>query len=170
MQEALASLVPIINQAVHEWMQDQDPVAIKKKVFSTLNKAKDEIAPKLLGFTRDSWNNKWEIDHCNGRSGESSLGDYLKQHQEAGIKQFIEELDLTTVRPFTKSEKDEMRSDYRRRVINKVRESVRVRAEQDAARLLNSISVDNLVDLIKQTEALINSAPSVPVSSPPAPF
>ena len=113
MQEALQSLVPVINRAIHEWLQQQDPGAIRKKVFQTLEAAKDEVAPKLMGFNKSSFGRGWEIDHCNGRAGESMIGDYMRKHQQEGIEQFIDQLDLTTLRPFSKTDIEDLRRSYR---------------------------------------------------------
>ena len=165
MQEALQSLVPIINEAIHEWLEKQNPQAIRKKVFDTLEAAKDEVAPKLMGFNKGSFGRGWEIDHCNGRAGESTIGDYMRKHQQEGIQQFIEQLNLPSLHPFTKGEIEEMRRDYRQRVINKTREAVREKAESDAIRLVNSLSVDDLVSVIQRTQELIGSGYQIPSTS-----
>ena len=165
MQEALQSLVPIINEAIHEWLEKQNPEAIRKKVFDTLEAAKDEVAPKLMGFNKGSFGRGWEIDHCNGRAGESTIGDYLRKHQQEGIQQFIEQLNLTALRPFTKAEIEAMRRDYRQQVIHKVRQAVRDQAESDALCLVNSLSVDDLVSAIQKTQELIGGGYQIPSTS-----
>ena len=165
MQEALQSLVPIINEAIHEWLEKQNPEAIRKKVFDTLEAAKDEVAPKLMGFNKGSFGRGWEIDHCNGRAGESTIGDYMRKHQQEGIQQFIDQLNLVSLRPFSKKEIEDMRKEYRQRVINKTREAVRDRAESDAIRLVNSFSVDDLVSVIQRTQELIGSGYQIPSTS-----
>ena len=165
MQEALQSLVPIINGAIHEWLERQNPQAIRKKVFDTLEAAKDEVAPKLMGFNKGSFGRGWEIDHCNGRSGESAIGDYMRKHQQEGIQQFIEQLNLPSLRPFTEEEIEAMRRDYRERVINRTRQAVGHRAESDAIRLVNSLSVDDLVSAIQRTQELIGIGYQIPSTS-----
>ncbi len=164
MQEALQSLVPIINGAIHEWLEKQNPQAIRKKVFDTLEAAKDEVAPKLMGFSKGSFGRGWEIDHCNGRAGESTIGDYMRKHQQEGIQQFIDQLNLVSLRPFTKAEIEGMRRDYRGRVINKTRQAVRDKAEIDAIRLVNSLSVDDLVSIIQKTQQLLGTGYEIPVT------
>ena len=164
MQEALQSLVPIINGAIHEWLEKQNPQAIRKKVFDTLEAAKDEVAPKLMGFNKGSFGRGWEIDHCNGRAGESTIGDYMRKHQQEGIQQFIDQLNLVSLRPFTKAEIEGMRRDYREQVINKTRQAVRDKAEIDAIRLVNSLSVDDLVSIIQKTQQLLGAGYEIPVT------
>ena len=165
MQEALQSLVPIINGAIHEWLEKQNPKDIRKKVFDTLEAAKDEVAPKLMGFNKGFFGRGWEIDHCNGRAGESIIGDYMRKHQQEGIQQFIDQLNLVSLRPFSKGEIEDMRKEYRQRVINKTREAVRDRAEIDAVRMVNQISVDDLVTAIKKTQQLIGIDYQIPSSN-----
>lgn len=165
MQEALQSLVPIINGAIHEWLEKQNPQAIRKKVFETLEAAKDEVAPKLMGFNKGSFGRGWEIDHCNGRAGESIIGAYMRKHVEEGIQQFIDQLDLVSLHPFTKTEIKDMRRDYRERLINRTRQAVRDRAESDAIRLVNSFSVDDLVSTVQRTQELIGSGYQIPSTS-----
>ena len=165
MQEALQSLVPIINGAIHEWLEKQNPRDIRKKVFDTLEAAKDEVAPKLMGFNRGSFGRGWEIDHCNGRAGESIIGDYMRKHQQEGIQQFIDQLNLASLRPFSKKEIEDMRKEYRQRVINKTREAIRARAEIDADRMVNQISVDGLVTAIQKTQQLIGIEYQIPSSN-----
>ena len=162
MQEALASLVPIINEAVHEWMQEQNPEAIRKQVFDTLNAAKNTVAPKLLGFNANSWNGKWEIDYCNGRSGNSALGEYFKSIQAEGIKKFFDELDLSTVKPLSQREIEGIRREYRHALIDKLQREVRYKAEEEAMRMLSLSSIDELVLAIKRTEQLISAQPFLP--------
>lgn len=165
MQEALQTLVPIINGAIHEWLEKQNPEAIRKKVFDTLEAAKDEVAPKLMGFNKGSFGRGWEIDHCNGRAGESAMGDYMRKHQAEGIQQFIDQLKLTSLRPFTQADIQGLRSEYRAVVISKTREAVRARAERDANHLINQLSVDDLVSLIQKTQQLIGSGYQIPATA-----
>ena len=165
MQEALQSLVPIINGAIHEWLEKQNPEAIRKKVFDILEAAKDEVAPKLMGFNKGQFGRGWEIDHCNGRAGESIIGDYMRKHQAEGIQQFIDQLNLTNLRPFTKAEIEGLRREYRATVINKTREAVRARAERDANHLINQLSVDDLVSLVQKTQQLIGSGYQIPATA-----
>ena len=165
MQEALQSLIPIINGAIHEWLEKQNPEAIRKKVFDTLEAAKDEVAPKLMGFNKGSFGRGWEIDHCNGRAGESSIGDYMKKHQAEGIQQFIDQLELTKLRPFNATEIQVLRKEYRESVIRKTREAVRARAERDANHLVNQLSVDDLVSAIQKTQQLLATGYEIPVTN-----
>ena len=164
MQEALQSLVPIINGAIHEWLEKQNPQAIRKKVFDALEAAKDEVVPKLMGFNKGSFGRGWEIDHCNGRAGESTIGDYMRKHVQEGIQQFIDQLNLVSLRPFTKAEIEAMRRDYREQVINRTRQAVRDKAESDAIRLINSFSVDDLVSTIQKTQQLLGTGYEIPVT------
>lgn len=162
MQEALESLVPIINESVNEWLQDQSPEQIRKKVFDALNEARDTIAPKLLGFTKDSWGRGWQIDHCNGRAGESVLGDYLKKHQTEGIKVFLDQLNFAEVKPLTKTEIESIRKEYRYHLLRYVSDSIREKAHADAERLASQVSSTDIVQTILETQKLIGAGFTFP--------
>ena len=82
-------------QAVMEWKHSQDPIKIKKRVTDLLEKNLEQGIITLLGFDY-RWG-KWEVDHCNGRSGESSVGDYMKQQHSVAIKEFFDSLDIKTL-------------------------------------------------------------------------
>jgi len=162
MQKALESLVPIINESVNEWLQNQKPEQIRKEIFDTLDQAKNTIAPKLLGFSKGSWNNRWEIDHCNGRAGESVLGDYLKKHQAEGIKAFLDQLNFAEVKPLTKTEIEGIRKEYRSHLLSYVSESIREKARADADRLASQVCSTDIVQTILETQKLIGAGFTFP--------
>lgn len=163
MQEALDALAPIILAATQKWLEEQTPAVIQNEVFERLNSAKNEIAPKLLGF-ENRWG-KWEIDNCNNRKDRSHLGAYLNEHTEKGIEDFFESLDLTKIKPFSEKEKASLRAEYRAEVIHQVKRNIHRRAEQDAEALLDQISSTDIVSLIKKTQELIGAEFQLPTDS-----
>lgn len=51
---------------------------IKERVTRELERSYGEIVAISLGFSRDSWGGrKWEVDHCNGRAGQSDIGERI---------------------------------------------------------------------------------------------
>lgn len=71
------------------------PEQIKKDTLKLLNKNAEEIVLKLLGFDKDDWGrNKFKLDHCNGRSGESAAGDYIRKHQQAVINEWLSQVPM----------------------------------------------------------------------------
>lgn len=155
MQEALDALAPMILSATQKWLEEQTPEAIQKEVFNRLNSAKDQVAPKLLGF--ENRYGKWEIDNCNARKDRSHLGAYLNEHTEKGIKDFFESLDLTNIKLFSEREKASLRAEYRVDLLNTFRQKMYRRVEKDAEDLLDQISSTDIVGLIKKTQELIGA-------------
>lgn len=49
-----------------------------------------KILLKLIGFN-NHWGNDWEVDHCNGRAGQTAVGDAMKQVFIQKTKDFIDE-------------------------------------------------------------------------------
>lgn len=53
------------------------PEKIVANVIKQLDKDREQFVYKLMGFDKDYGNN-WKVDHCNGRSGNSPVGDAIK--------------------------------------------------------------------------------------------
>ena len=85
-QVVLESIVLALN----EWHALHTPEEIKRDLFARMDKAQQQILLKLLGFN-NSWGN-WELDHCNGRSGNSAAGDYLRKQQAENIKAWLDQV------------------------------------------------------------------------------
>lgn len=162
LEDAVKSIAPTITLAIQDWINKQNPAEITKNIHAMLNKSRDEVAAKLLGMNK-RWGDQWEIDHCNGRNGESVMGDYLKNTQTAAIQTWIDSLDLANVKPFSAKELADIRSEYRHRVINKVQDMVRSQAERDAAKLVADISNTDFVANIIKTQKLIGAEFQLPV-------
>ena len=85
----LDDFIPVLAQAVADWKAKHTPEAIAEKTTKLLDEHREEIVYKLLGFNKDHWNGNWELDHCNGRSGESAAGDYLREVQADAIAKWL---------------------------------------------------------------------------------
>jgi len=60
--------------------QEYDAYDTGKVVTSIMNdfeRQKRDAIYKLCGFSKDSYDNEWRIDHCNGRSGNSPIGEVV---------------------------------------------------------------------------------------------
>ena len=79
--------IPIIAEAVAEWKIRNSEEVLKRRVHALLDESSNEVVMKLLGF-KESWG-KWELDHCNGRSGNSPAGEYLKNAQQGAIAEWL---------------------------------------------------------------------------------
>ena len=88
--DVLVSVVDVMGwaeEAQQKWMKDNTKESIEKEVYDTLEKRKSEVVAKLLGF--DPHWGKWELDHCNGRSGNSDAGMYLAQCSKHVVKDWL---------------------------------------------------------------------------------
>lgn len=149
------AVIPVILQAVAAWRLKNSDEALKAKVTQMLDKNSEEITLKLLGFDK-SWD-KWSLDHCNGRAGESAAGDYLRKTQAAAITQWLSQVPMPTLsQTLTKQLQTEAKSNYvkafRRELMNKVEQQ----AEKDAAHFMleytKSQQIGSYVQMLKLLE------------------
>lgn len=94
-ENTLQEIVFNTNTAIEAWKEENTPEKIKENVFNKLNKNKEEILLKVMGFNKN-WG-RWELDHCNGRSGESYIGDYLRQVQQKALEEWARQIDLPKI-------------------------------------------------------------------------
>ena len=148
-------LVEVINAALDSWHKANTPEAIREKVHKSLDASSKEVVLKLLGFN-NRWSNGWELDHCNGRNGNSVIGEYLKKNQEQVLHEWfakipLPELTKTEMNNFSKSfacaYKEAFRSYITRAAVKK--------AEADAQALIDSLSPSKFLDNFMQLQKLI---------------
>ena len=82
----MKEVIPLIEKAINEWHAKNQPEDIVEYIHKKLDKSRDEVLLKLMGFNKDTWKGDWVLDHCNNRSGNSIAGDYLKLVQQDAIK------------------------------------------------------------------------------------
>ena len=71
----MLSIHNAIEDAKTAWYEKNDHKTIAKKVQKRLDTQAEQAFMQLLGFSKDSWGHSvWEVDHCNGRSGQSDVG------------------------------------------------------------------------------------------------
>ena len=141
----LDELLPVIAAAVAEWKVDNTPEKIKERVQKHLTKSGEEITLKLLGFNKDTWRESaWELDHCNGRSGNSAAGDYLRKQQQVAIQEW---LSTVTLPPLSaKAQKDmvnEYISDYKTEMRSILRRKACEQASEHANELISKVVASN---------------------------
>ncbi len=153
------AVIPIILQAVAEWKLKNTNEALKQRVIKLLDKNSEEITLKLLGFNKDAWDGKWALDHCNGRSGESAAGDFLRKTQAEAITQWLSQVPMPTLnQTLTKQLQAEAKSSYvsafRRALINKVEQQ----AEKDAAHFIQEFTKSQQIGSYVQMMQLLNTS------------
>lgn len=148
-------LIPVIANAIEEWKQKNTATEIKKKVVTHLDKSAQEILLKLLGF--DNHWGSWSVDHCNGRSGNSTAGDFLKEIQGVAIKEWLQQVKLPEMpAALKKNLQAEMKHQYAKALRYELENAVNRKASQDAEVLLKSITSSNQIDNYIKTLKLIN--------------
>lgn len=156
MDKPLDAILPHIAAAVGEWQNANSEEKVKRNVKDLLDKNSKEITMKLLGFNTN-YSQEWELDHCNGRSGESAAGDFIRRTQQTAIEEWLKSatlpvLDEKTKKRLHKEAVDEYSSVIRQRI----REFAYKQATQDAADLIKTITVSDQIDNYLKAMKLIH--------------
>ena len=153
----LDELLPVIAQAVASWQAIHTPATIKERVTELLDKSREEIILKLLGFDKCGWEGKWVLDHCNGRSGESAAGDYLRSVQADAIKEWLANIPMPVMSPKMLSNfKKQYQQEFDQRVQYQLQKLITQEADKRAAELFKNITSSNQLDDYMKTMKLIN--------------
>lgn len=67
---------------------------LEDEVREIVKYQREGLVAHILGFAKRTWGGKsgaWEIDHCNGRSGNSFIGEQLKPVMEPVCQRLVEE-------------------------------------------------------------------------------
>lgn len=145
--------LPVLNQAVDEWLASFDSEATKQEIFNRLNQKKEEIALKLLGFT-NSWG-AWEVDRDKA-SNINTVRSYLNTHLEGVIQEWLMKLPMPSLntsrgRAILKAYERAYYEQLERVAYDLARE----RAKKDAKELLNAyFNSDDLEGFLKTRELL----------------
>lgn len=151
----LDQLLPAIATAVHQWKRDNTPEAITATVTRLLDKNSEEITKKLLGFT-DTWG-KWELDHCNGRGGDSAAGDFIRKTQQAAIEAWLSTVLMPKLTPaLAKSLNKQAQCEYAERLRGMVKQRVYALADRDAEAIIAGLVESTGIDKFIQTTKLLN--------------
>lgn len=130
------SIFPFVFAAMNNWLQTNTEEKIKKEVEATLNKNKEEIILKLLGFDKRWGKDDFELDHCNGRAGNSAAGDFIRNVQAEAIKQWLSIVKMPPIPKTTEAQiKKEMLSRYKEAMIKQIDKLVQEQAVKDAQEL-----------------------------------
>lgn len=150
------ALIPAIASIIAKWQESQNESKLEKEVVSLLEKSKKEIYLKLLGFD-SRYGSGYQLDHCNGRAGNSPIGEYLSRVQAKAIDEWIQ----NSVFPvLTKTEEESIREsmkvEYIARLKRNLIEHIRDKADDDLKTMLSKITCSlNIDDFIKMRD-LIN--------------
>lgn len=133
-------LLGTIAQATEDWKAVNTPEVIKKRVFKQLTTASDEIVMKLLGFDC-RWDKKWELDHCNGRAGDSAAGDFIRDANQDAIKEWLATVAMPQITPALQKRLQKMaQEEYESHITRHVRTAITARAEKDLNEFIHSLA------------------------------
>lgn len=148
-------LLAAIACAVEEWKGKNTAEAIKKTVTDLLNKESEQITLRLLGFN-DRYG-KWEVDHCNGRGGNSAAGDYLRTFQKTAIQEWFQSVAMPKITPaLQKNLAKDLQKTYDEFLSRGVREEVIAQAGRDAKELVKQLTVSNQAENYLKVLTLLN--------------
>jgi len=147
----VADLIPVFHTAIKNWNEQNTPEKVTQDVFDTLNADKDKILAQLLGFS-NRWG-KWELDHCNGRAGNSAAGDFLREVQQQAVNEWLSTVAMPTLSSTQLNQiKSSCAAEYKDTFTKTIKRAVVARAEADAKDLVkqlsDSMSAENYIQLM----------------------
>lgn len=83
----VADAQKIAEAAALAWLTQHEQ-NIESVIHRMLDRRLEEIVAKLMGFSISR--EQWELDHCNGRAGESAAGDWLRNKAGAAVKDWLD--------------------------------------------------------------------------------
>jgi hypothetical protein len=111
-------------------------------IKSLLDKHQQQIILKLLGFDTN-YNGSWELDHCNGRAGNSAAGNYLSQIAREQIPIWLGQ-QLGKLPTLPASAIADMRKLYINALRSNIQQELRTAAQQKASELVAKIEAEIL--------------------------
>jgi len=154
-------VIASIAVAMHDWA-DQQQENLVNDIHKRLNEQRDAVLMKLMGFIKPSWGGTWEIDHCNGRNGQSVVGDFYKDLQHEAIKEWLKEIPLPTMSPaFKEAIAKDLQSTYEREVRSNVFKMARQYADESLNDVITEVLTPKRLEMYMKAQALINP----PISS-----
>lgn len=155
LENPIDALLPVIAKAVSEWQQVNTEQKLSASVKAMLDKESQQITLKLMGF--DEGYGGWSLDHCNGRAGNSTAGDYLRNAQGEAIKQWLSTVSMPVLNEELKAslQKEAQRS-YDQHLATKIRALAIQQAETDAEALVAAVTQSNHIESYIKMMRLIN--------------
>lgn len=150
----LNELLGVVLSAIEEWKANNTPPQLTSRVHQILDKNSKEIVLKLLGFN-SNWGS-WELDHCNGRAGESAAGDYLRQVQKKAIDEWLSSVKLPPMEStVTESMINDCKAEYRRFLDLYLREYAQSEADKHAKEIISSLFSTSKADGMMKLQSLL---------------
>lgn len=149
-----AEVAHAMKVAAEEYIEANPPEKVAKDTLKFLKKSAKDIQHTLLGFEVDRWGKgHFEVDHCNGRSGESAVGDYLREHKREAIKEW---LDTAKLAPLDEGAIASMNREFQQVYRDYIQKLVKAEAEALASRHLEELKSQDALQELYQMETLLN--------------
>lgn len=144
-----------MNAAVAKWEAENTPALLASQVRKKLETNKHEIVLKLLGFN-NRYPDSWQLDHCNGRSGNSAAGDYIISAQKEAVKTWLESVCMPVLSPTTRKKlATSMQAEFSSRVEYHLRQHIDAKAKALATEYMQSLEASEFIDNFVKTNALL---------------
>ena len=129
---------------------------LQKCNFEIIYKNLEGCTAQTLGFKKDSFDGKWKVDHCNGRS--SSLGQFINDQALALAKKNTEkvmspELISKIIKECEKGIRDELKDRYKRNLENEVWSVLSKQIKADAEAIVNRYKSESVLSFTVPTVA-----------------
>lgn len=147
-------LLDTVLKAINEWKSKNTEEVLTQRVHDLLDKNAKEVVLKLLGFN-ESWG-KWEVDHCNGRAGESAVGDYLKRVKQSAIDSWLAEAELPKMdKTISTIMRKELKHNYDRFLKQYLYEYAQDQARETAQEIIKSVFSTTKADAVLKVAELL---------------
>jgi hypothetical protein len=125
----------IAQKTANEWAKTNlTEAAIIRRVLDSLEKQFDQLIPEILGFENRGFG--WELDHCNGRAGESVLGGMIRQSAQKAVDALQTDLENWKPKP---AMMQAIRKEFAEVVQRHMREDTHRRATVVAQQYVNDV-------------------------------
>ncbi len=88
-EQKLITFISTLHTIYDKALSTTNVGSIQQEFESKLKQMKNTILLKLMGFDDRYGNNSWEVDHCNGRAGQSVLGDRIRNAAQLALDSFL---------------------------------------------------------------------------------
>lgn len=130
----------IIEKAVQEVYDDyikKELPGLQERIYQTCKQHERTYLLGILGFS-ERWG-RLEIDHCNGRSGNSIIGNELKKAVEDLVKQWTEKALAENWEEIQEAE-SLYKEAFARKLREELREQAKEMAKKEAQRIIEKIT------------------------------
>jgi hypothetical protein len=147
MKSAIDAAVQEADKAAADWLGKRKGIA--DEITKLLDGRVQEIIGKLLGF--DAHWGVWEVDHCNGRSGSSAAGDWLRDAAQGAVSGWLTE-QAGKLPTLPKAAITSLRGDYLEAFQNELRDRLISKAKEDALAAFQQVIDDYELCEVKKGE------------------